>query len=182
MEGKTGQAKDLAFAISGSPLEEELHILLIFMILILSIVWCHSLIRFSLAVLRGPATNRIPSRAGPNGYAQPERPIPVTFIADEEMMTGGNGEVREKVTAPPPAYGLWRSTVRINPDLLYWQRVDESTSRSAPHSNSIGEDSGSKPTSPRPPSYTSDNGIDYAVEAQPRSFTRWPVPEESGRR
>ncbi|GES57798.1 U5 snRNP complex subunit [Aspergillus terreus] len=172
----------LAFAISGSPLEEELHILLIFMILILSIVWCHSLIRFSLAFLRGPATNRIPSRAGPNGYAQPERPIPVTFIADEEMMTGGNGEVQEKVTAPPPAYGLWRSTVRINPDLLYWQRVDESTSRSVPRSNSIGEDSGSKPTSPRPPSYTSDNGIDYAVEAQPRSFTRWPVPEESGRR
>ncbi|KAL5366324.1 hypothetical protein BJX96DRAFT_31359 [Aspergillus floccosus] len=172
----------LAFAISGSPLEGELHILLIFMILILSIVWCHSLIRFSLAVLRGPATNRIPSRAGPNGYAQPERPIPVTFFADEEMTTGGNGEVREKITAPPPAYGLWRSTVRINPDLLYWQRVDESASRSAPHSNGMGEDSGSKPTSPRPPSYTSDNGIDYAVGAQPRSFTRWPVPEDSGRR
>lgn len=93
------------------------------MILILSIVWCHSLIRFSLAVLRRPTTSRVPSRAGPNGYAQPERPIPVTFIADEEMMTGANGGVREKVTAPPPAYGLWRSTVVCNFDGLTRIRV-----------------------------------------------------------
>ncbi|KAL4897423.1 hypothetical protein BDV59DRAFT_44497 [Aspergillus ambiguus] len=167
----------IAFAISNSHLGQELHILLIFMILILAIVLCHSMIRFSLAVFRGPnaSTNRIPNQAGPHGYAQPERPIPVTLVADEEMLTESNGAVREKVTVPPPAYGLWRSSVRINPDLLYWQRVNNSPRRAS-------EDPGSKPTSPRPPSYTSDNGIDYVVEAQPRPFSEWPTPEASDRR
>jgi hypothetical protein len=98
---------------SATHLGQEIHILLIFMILILSIIFCHALIRFAMEILQDPrstvASNRIPSRVGPMGYAQPDRPIQVTLAGDEEALV--HGTVREKVTAPPPAYGLWRSSV-----------------------------------------------------------------------
>lgn len=88
----------------------ELHILLIFMLLILAIVFCHSFVRFILAVARGPSHRRshIPSRSGPRGYAEPDQPIPVVLAADEEIMAES---AREKLASPPPAYGLWRSSV-----------------------------------------------------------------------
>lgn len=54
---------------------------------------------------------RVPSRAGPLGYAQPEQPIPVVLAQDEEIAVGGNSEGHNKVAPPPPAYGLWRSSV-----------------------------------------------------------------------
>jgi hypothetical protein len=103
---------DFAFTVSRSHMGQELHILLIFMILILAIVFCHSLIRFFMVTLRGSgsAMNRIPSMAGPTGYAQPERPIHVT-LASDEILAESHGASREKVAAPPPAYGLWRSSV-----------------------------------------------------------------------
>ncbi|KNG90299.1 hypothetical protein ANOM_001807 [Aspergillus nomiae NRRL 13137] len=173
-----------AFTVSKSHLGHELHILLIFMILILAIVFFHSLIRFSMVTLRGSrstmAMNRIPSRAGPTGYVQPERPIHVILAGDEETLTQNNGASREKVTPPPPAYGLWRSSVRLNPDLLYWHRVDGNAPSLPQHVNKA-QGSGGKVPLPRPPSYTSDNGIDYVIEAQPRSLTQGPSAEWPGR-
>ncbi|RAH71206.1 uncharacterized protein BO66DRAFT_320589 [Aspergillus aculeatinus CBS 121060] len=171
----------LAFAASRTTLGRELQILLIFMILIIGIVFCHALTRFLMAIVPRPdsemATNRIPSRAGPSGYAQPAHPIHVVLAADEDAMTASRDAAREKITAPPPAYGLWRGSVRLNPDLLYWQRVDKNSS--LPKVDERGPSNKSQP--PRPPSYVSDNGIDYVVEAQPRSFTQWHAPEESAR-
>ncbi|KAA8645561.1 uncharacterized protein ATNIH1004_006980 [Aspergillus tanneri] len=166
----------LVFAVSNSILGRELHILLVFMILILAIVFCHSLIRLAMVILRSP-TNQIPRRAGPTGYAQPERPIQVV-LAGDEVLTESNSNNREKVVAPPPAYGLWRSSVRINPDLLYWQRVERNARPLWNHINKAEPTSSNKIATPRPPSYTSDNGIDYVVEAQPRSFTRCHIAEE----
>lgn len=106
------QYLDLAVR-SATLLGQEIHILLIFMILILSIIFCHALIRFAMEILQDRrstvARNRVPSRVGPMGYAQPDRPIQVTLAGDEEALV--DGAVREKVTTPPPAYGLWRSSV-----------------------------------------------------------------------
>lgn len=155
----------LAFAVSSSAYGQEFQVLLILLIMIFTVVFCHSLLRLAMILLRGPrdevATNRVPSRVGPMGYAQPERPIHVILARDEEI--AADGEEREKVRPPPPAYGLWRSSVRINPNLLYWQRVEP-----MPTVNENGE---SRPdTATRPPSYTSDNGVDYVVHAQPRSI------------
>ncbi|KAL1878332.1 hypothetical protein Plec18167_004401 [Paecilomyces lecythidis] len=124
------------------------------------------------------------------GYATPQRPIHVILARDEELgedvRNAGN-----KVTAPPPAYGLWRSSVRINPNLLYWQRVDEerpktgddnanSENNASGNANANGNDNGnnnrndngeSRPaTAHRPPSYVSDTGVDYVLNAQPRSI------------
>ncbi|KAE8351547.1 hypothetical protein BDV28DRAFT_136834 [Aspergillus coremiiformis] len=174
-----------AFTVSKSNIRQELHILLIFMILILAIVFCHSLIRFFMAISRSSGSavtmNRIPSRAGPTGYAQPERPIPVVLAGDEENLADTNSPSREKVAPPPPAYGLWRSSVRINPDLLYWHRVVDNASP-LPQQANRAQGSGSKAPGQRPPSYTSDNGIDYVIEAQPRSRTQDRFAEPPGRR
>lgn len=49
---------------------------------------------------------------------------------------------------------------RINPDLLYWQRVEPGPSK--PPENADSRD--------RPPSYTSDDGVQYVIHAQPRSI------------
>lgn len=138
--------------------------------------------------------NHIPHNVGPSGYAQPERPIPVVLAGDEELLAESHRSAQEKIPPPPPAYGLWRSSVvsvskccssnqkltvflqRINPDLLYWQRVEE-RARSSKKSNRASR--GAKKTSaPRPPSYTSDDGIDYVVEAQPRSLAQQPGPDD----
>lgn len=104
---------DLAFAVSSSAYGQEFQVLLILLIMIFTVVFCHSLLRLAMILLRGPrdevATNRVPSRVGPMGYAQPERPIHVILARDEEI--AADGEEREKVRPPPPAYGLWRSSV-----------------------------------------------------------------------
>ena len=64
-------------------------------------------------------SDRVPSRAGPLGYAQPEQPIPVVLARDEEIAVGnnenGDGSEHKKIAPPPPAYGLWRSSVVSNP-------------------------------------------------------------------
>ncbi|PLN77720.1 hypothetical protein BDW42DRAFT_176386 [Aspergillus taichungensis] len=171
----------LAFSVANSNLGQELYILLIFMLLILSIVFFHSLIRFFMAIGRGSqfTGNHIPHNVGPSGYAQPERPIPVVLAGDEELLAESHRSAQEKIPPPPPAYGLWRSSVRINPDLLYWQRVEE-RARSSKKSDRASRGA-NKTTAPRPPSYTSDDGIDYVVEAQPRSLTQQPGSEDPAR-
>lgn len=47
-------------------------------------------------------------------FAQPETPIPVILARDEEMGLhdgASDNEVTEVIQHPPPAYGLWRSSV-----------------------------------------------------------------------
>ncbi|KAL1975356.1 hypothetical protein VTN31DRAFT_3748 [Thermomyces dupontii] len=139
----------------------EYHILLILLILIFSIFFCHSLARTIMVAARlarhGHSLHRVPSVVGPLGYAQPERPIHVILARDEELLDE-NRDNHPK--SPPPAYGLWRASVRINPDLLYWQRVEPGPSK--PPENADSRD--------RPPSYTSDDGVQYVIHAQPRSI------------
>lgn len=148
-------------------------------------------------------TPRIPSMTGPDGF-RPIRPIRVHVARDEELGEedddinegeGGPGsegdeekKIKSKVQPPPPAYGLWRSSVRVDPNLLYWQRVDavgaapNATNRfshaplaSSSRNNSSsslprgGQEDEQQQTGPRPPSYVSDDGVSYVVEAAPRS-------------
>ena len=63
----------------------------------------------------------------------------------------------------------------MNPELLFWQRVDGPTpplpSAEAGPSGSGSSDGGAGARSPvpRPPSYISDDGVSYVVGAEPRS-------------
>jgi hypothetical protein len=127
---------------------------------------------------------------GPEGF-QPIVPIRVHLARDEE-----GGDVVEQdvdreldlekdplLPPPPPAYGLWRSSVRADPNLLHWQRVQAQGNRSSVMTDLSYSRAGSAisipavpaqpaPEGPRPPSYASEDGVSYIVEAAPRSTVR----------
>ncbi len=63
-------------------------------------------------------------------------------------------------------------TQRVDPNRIFWQRNEAAT-----EGRNIVEERPN--TANRPPSYISDNGIDYVVEAAPRSIaptTNVPLP------
>jgi hypothetical protein len=110
------ECADLGFAVAFNSVEgQEFHILLILLIMIFTIFFCHSLVRTCMLVSRvakhGSALRRVPSTVGPLGYAQPERPIHIVLARDEEIAAENHETGRRKVAPPPPAYGLWRSSV-----------------------------------------------------------------------
>ena len=163
-------------------------------LLAITIFFCHSLIRLCMLMLNPPREGQrpqIPSMTGPDGF-QPIVPIRVHLARDEEA--GATEEIAEndmdvedpekhKLPPPPPAYGLWRSSVRVDPNLLHWQRVeaqnnrasvttDISHSRNGSASDPAAASAPAPPSGtqgPRPPSYVSDDGVSYIIEAAPRS-------------
>jgi hypothetical protein len=56
-------------------------------------------------------SGRVAGRMGTAGYAQPDRPIQITLARDEEIAIDEEEERGKPVLPPPPAYGLWRSSV-----------------------------------------------------------------------
>lgn len=63
----------------------------------------------------------------------PQTPVRVHLLYDEEAMLQAKGEVHPHphpsstetlLTPPPPAYGLWRCSVRADPNLLHWERSE----------------------------------------------------------
>ena len=105
---------------------------------------------------------------GPGGYAIPAAPIPITYPDNDKVP-------EEAPVIPPPAYGLWRSSVRVNPDQFYWVRRDSDSSPMEPTSEEAQEETPPPPASPaapqpavrRPPSYSSEDGVSYVL-AGPR--------------
>ena len=61
-----------------------------------------------------PLTCGVPSELDAEGFAQPRKPIRVILARDEELGLHEHDEVAQPnstITAPPPAYGLWRCSV-----------------------------------------------------------------------
>ena len=109
---------DLALAISNSGNGETFHAILIMLILIITIIFCHYLIRLCMLSVRSKRHNPSgelvdQSRAG--AVARPREPIRVILARDEELgLHEGNVVEEDKeiaVPPPPPAYGLWRCSV-----------------------------------------------------------------------
>ncbi|PVH97654.1 hypothetical protein DM02DRAFT_75130 [Periconia macrospinosa] len=196
----------LALALGRKDLDQEIHVLFIMIVLATTIFFCHSLIRLCMLIMHPPSDEPpyIPSMTGPEGFV-PAQPIRVHLARDEDLdeerglsspSNTTSGDLTEKpVALPPPAYGLWRSSVRVDPNLLHWQRVQSAqsnppvpSSRSgsaistrsrdggnaepAPAAGSVEDDD----QGPRPPSYMSEDGVSYIVEAAPRSI----APSHSG--
>ncbi|KAH9880752.1 hypothetical protein IAQ61_001046 [Plenodomus lingam] len=182
----------LAIALTNRNLGQEVHILFIMVLLAITIFFCHSLIRLCMLILNPPREEdrpHIPSMNGPDGF-KPIVPIRVHLARDEESAIADSSldsqtEIpdveKDIIPPPPPAYGLWRSSVRADPNLLHWQRADDnrgSVISSMPqtrHTSVVGAP-GPLPThtqpathGPRPPSYVSEDGVSYVVEAAPRS-------------
>lgn len=154
--------------------------MLILVILIATVFFFHGLLRLVIMIFKrkrvASGRTSLPETQiyGPRGYAVPNRPIQVVLARDEEAA----GVESEAGKSKPPAYGLWRESVvsheiepfpgnrantkpqRVDPNRLFWQRneaVDEAQLRPTTRSG------------PRPPSYASDDGVSYVVEAAPRS-------------
>ncbi|KAI9694985.1 MAG: hypothetical protein M1822_000602 [Bathelium mastoideum] len=168
---------------------------------------------------------------GPEGF-RPDTPIRVHLQRDEELGPASEfdtspeipspetpadnstfeGLLQQKtstrIEGPPPAYGLWRSSVRADPNLLHWQlnpsphppspnptnlNISLSSARSSPvlphpqpstplvaaatgarsplppHHPDFSDGAGSGASDatpvPRPPSYVSEDGVAYVVDA-----------------
>ncbi|KAI0857055.1 hypothetical protein F4860DRAFT_371117 [Xylaria cubensis] len=166
----------LSLSITKKINTSEFSILLILLILLTAVFFCHSLIMLCLLTTRpqnrqgGSGNDLEANKYGHPGYAVPVQPIRVVLARDEEAA----GIESEATKMNPPAYGLWRESVRVDPNRLYWQRTRSpppSSPTSAPSSN--GDSDGGHGTHPalrRPPSYASDDGVDYVVDARPRSI------------
>ncbi|KAH7313803.1 hypothetical protein B0I35DRAFT_480460 [Stachybotrys elegans] len=157
----------LGLAVSRRIQNGELTIILILVILLATVFFCYSLLRLCMFVLRGDRERMNSARMARivgtgHAYAIPSRPIPVVLAQDEEAV----GVETTKTT--PPAYGLWRESVRVDPNRIFWQR------------NAAAEPMPPLPNSgPRPPSYASEDGVSYIIEAVPRStvpVTDVPLP------
>ncbi|PGH16944.1 hypothetical protein AJ80_05012 [Polytolypa hystricis UAMH7299] len=164
----------LALAVSSSVAGREFHVILILVLMLLTIYFCHSLIRFLMLVSRPipdyQTSQGLAPRIGSIGYAHPQHPIPVVFARDEEMLAevNENGAISQSqppMAAPPPAYGLWRSSVKINPNLVHWQRNNHQR-RDAP--GDINDTDERPATVNRPPSYVTEDGVRYVIDIQPR--------------
>lgn len=199
----TNNAPDLAIALTNKDIGQEIHILFILILLSITIFFCHSLIRLCMLILNPPREierTAVPNLTAPEGF-QPVVPIPVRLARDDELdsdndvadLEAGDPE-KEVLPPPPPAYGLWRSSVRVDPNLLHWQRVEENRAQSAismPRSRDgsvVSVSSHATPPAepaagPRPPSYVSEDGVSYITEAAPRSAVApasAPAPAPSG--
>lgn len=152
----------------------EFSILLIVLILLTTIFFCHGLILLCMLLVRprkqqGNMRNDVESgKYGHPGYAIPVQPIRVVLARDEEAA----GIESETAKLKPPAYGLWRESVRVDPNRIYWQRAGSppppSSLSSASSVADESEGTGPRNTQRRPPSYASDDGIDYVVDVRPR--------------
>ncbi|KAI1262614.1 hypothetical protein F5Y18DRAFT_418763 [Xylariaceae sp. FL1019] len=147
----------------------EFSILLILLILLTTIFFCHGLVRLCMLIVR-PKDRRdeaggLEERFATSGYAIPQQPIRVVLARDEEA----TGVESEATKFEPPAYGLWRESVRVDPDRIYWQRAEVSP-LSTPDASDTEEDGRSRTAPRRPPSYASEDGVDYVVDARPRSI------------
>ncbi|AEO59407.1 hypothetical protein MYCTH_2307672 [Thermothelomyces thermophilus ATCC 42464] len=178
-----GTGADLSLSLTKHVTSNEFTILLILILLFVAIFFCHSLVRLGMLVLKARKRNQMVERGqisaviAPGGYAIPREPIPVVLARDEEAA----GIESEATKTGPPAYGVWRESVRVDPDRLYWVRnehappLDEVSELSGPDGSgpdgsTASSQSGARTQIPRPPSYSSDDGVSYVVDARPRSI------------
>ncbi|DAA79847.1 TPA_exp: alpha-1,2-Mannosidase [Trichophyton benhamiae CBS 112371] len=164
--GSGGSVRDLVLAVTSSGKKFEFHIILIIALMACTVYFCHSLIRLLMTAKRRQVRRRRVHYNQPTrdpdmveSFTHIDRPIPVIFATDLEMGLGTEAEEGEnkpgQISIPPPAYGLWRGSVKMDPSRLYWQRIDPQKPNRC-HSQSMGEPR--PPSTNRPPSYISDEG------------------------
>lgn len=211
----------LAISVTKHIKSSEFTVLMVLLILVVAIFFFQALVRLCMLIFRPKASgnerghHRLPKSYGPSGYAVPQTPIRVVLARDEEAV----GIESETTKTKPPAYGLWRESVRVDPNQIYWQRNPEVVSSPAAEEREVvsdidddddeggrrddvsdlsdeseGEEESARGQGRphqrglrRPPSYVSEDGVSYIVEARPRSMAPTmdvplPVhPAEAGR-
>ena len=121
---------------------------------------------------KGPSYNdEILSQSQAGSIAHPREPIRIILARDEELglhSEAGSAEEDKDIALPPPppAYGLWRCSVRADPNLIHWQRAEHAVIEEEAPSLSRSE-------STRPPSYHSHHqGYSEEVERPQQALVR----------
>ncbi|KAL5604256.1 uncharacterized protein BROUX77_004442 [Berkeleyomyces rouxiae] len=143
----------LALILAGKFRQNEFSMLLVLLILSSTVIFCHSLVRAYVLTTRPVQHPTSDPLYNVQGYAIPREPIPVILARDEEAA----GIESETTKLSPPAYGLWRSSVRVDPDGLHWQQNPNASSQEPEVARS----------GPRPPSYASEDGVSSVVDVVP---------------
>ncbi|KAI6363534.1 hypothetical protein MCOR25_005891 [Pyricularia grisea] len=193
----------LTLFLTNNMATSEFTVLLVLIMLFTAIIFLHGMVRLCMYMLKTPAGRRehderlsaeersilrrnraaMQQAYAPGGYAIPEQPIRVVLARDEEAA----GIESETTKYKPPAYGLWRESVRVDPNRIYWQRNEHPALRGGGGGESGSEEEAGATGVRRPPSYASDDGVSYVVEARPRSMAPTmdvplpPHPSEVGR-
>jgi hypothetical protein len=177
---KANSSADIAIAITVKGLGSELHIvfgLVIAGALIFSAfsIWQFSQSRSRRRRREQRRRERSAARQRQREGYEPPVPIQVHMVQDEEVLDMDidleeGSPIEEKpivpTKIPPPAYGLWRESVKLNPELLFWAQSQKAKQQKEEEEERAGD---GERQGPRPPSYLSDDGVSYVVGAQPRS-------------
>ena len=160
----------LSLAAAGIGYGLMFHILFIIFILALTTIFCHSLLTMCLLILK-PTTRRVrhtqthPSSLSPIDLP-PEKPIPIVMAIDEEACIGISQEISPvipQIRPPPPTYGVWRDTKRMDPNLVHWAKLPPSPD--TPTYEEALRDIQNTPGR-RPPSYVLVNGVLVDTETE----------------
>ncbi|CRK28927.1 hypothetical protein BN1723_004237 [Verticillium longisporum] len=160
----------LALTVSRKIQQSEFTVLLILMILFAAVFFSHRVVRLCLLVYRPQPEQPVAHEAQHLGiFAVPEEPIRVVLARDEEEGSEVGQQAAKK--PKPPPYGAWRQSVRVDPDRIYWQRNPNAVlNEPLPARGDSGTTEIGNAGASRPPSYASEDGVDYVVEARPRSI------------
>ncbi|OAG39576.1 hypothetical protein AYO21_06220 [Fonsecaea monophora] len=176
----------LVLATTGVGRNTLFHVLSILLILTLTGIFIHQLIRMFM-LMRRPKRSRHRTAAGAQrrpvaGHARGrrdrrrvqnkrvddlvlEKPIQIHMATDTGF--GPDVENQPAVQFPPPVYGNTRTSVRLNPDLVHWKEVQVPPTPLTPTYeealNQVHQSVGY-----RPPSYLSDSGMTAAMENRAR--------------
>jgi hypothetical protein len=98
----------------------------------------------------------------------PEKPIPIHMTSDSPFGPDLEAALPSGVQPPPPVYGNFRTSMRINPDLVHWKEVQ--TREPSPLTPTYDEAVNQVHQSMgyRPPSYLSESGATEVIETQRR--------------
>lgn len=113
------------------------------LIILLTIIFCHDLIRLCMLASAPKGSldysDAFRMQSPTASIARPREPIRIILASDEELSLHDEQHpvvVEEDenvaVAPPPPAYGLWRGSVRVDPELVHWQPVERPAGREEP--------------------------------------------------
>ncbi|OCT44109.1 hypothetical protein CLCR_00734 [Cladophialophora carrionii] len=81
---------------------------------------------------------------------------------------GPDVEAQPVVQQPPPVYGNFRTSMRINPDLVHWKEIQTKTPSPLTPTYDEAVNQIHRTMGYRPPSYISESGVTEVIETQRR--------------
>ncbi|KAJ9609003.1 hypothetical protein H2200_006774 [Cladophialophora chaetospira] len=175
----------LVLAATGIAKNTMFHVISILFLLSLTGVFVHQLLRMFILIRRPRRSRHRTAHGSRRGHTRgqtrttrqrtrkpiepehvPEKPIPIHMTSDTGF--GPDVEAHPIVQPPPPVYGNFRGSMRIDPNLVHWKEVQ--TKNPSPLTPTYDEAMSQvhQTMGYRPPSYLSETGATEVIETQRR--------------